>query len=237
MVDDQDLEGLDPYELMATEAGRLDAFFSSGERRRLGRSPRAARAGTRATCSRISPRARTTTGRASTGRCSSSSPTSGAKGAVDLASANDIGIHEFDGQTPEQILETWRTRSAAEPRGLPGARRRRRRQQRRRVPGAVAGVPPRVRARDPRRRRRCPGHARPRRAAAIDWQARFGRFALKELKPDLDRRGDAAAARTCKGDGIDIDLPNEQFVDAVAARLPADSGIDAETAAILSATP
>ncbi|MDP9336306.1 MAG: maleylpyruvate isomerase N-terminal domain-containing protein, partial [Actinomycetota bacterium] len=29
MTDDQDLAGLDPYELMATEASRLDQFFAS----------------------------------------------------------------------------------------------------------------------------------------------------------------------------------------------------------------
>jgi hypothetical protein len=40
-----------------------------------------------------------------------------------------------------------------------------------------------------------------------------------------------------KGDGVDIELPDEQFVRAVAARLPEGSGIDDETAITLSATP
>ena len=70
----------------------------------------------------------------------------------------------------------------------------------------------------------------------IDWQARFGRFALSELKPELNLEGSADRTHV-KGEGVDIDLANEQFVEAVAARLPAGSGIDAETAAILSATP
>jgi len=38
-------------------------------------------------------------------------------------------------------------------------------------------------------------------------------------------------------DAIDVDLADERFVQAVMARLPADSGIDSETAAVLSATP
>ena len=40
-----------------------------------------------------------------------------------------------------------------------------------------------------------------------------------------------------RSDDVDIDLADEQFVQAVAARLPADSGLDDRTAAALSATP
>jgi len=40
-----------------------------------------------------------------------------------------------------------------------------------------------------------------------------------------------------KGEGVDVDLSDEEFVQAVAARLPAGSGIDDEAAAALSATP
>ena len=42
MTDDRDLEGLDPYDLMDSEAGRLDRFFIGGHVETLTRrSPRA----------------------------------------------------------------------------------------------------------------------------------------------------------------------------------------------------
>ena len=40
-----------------------------------------------------------------------------------------------------------------------------------------------------------------------------------------------------KGEGVDAELADEQFVLAVAARLPADSNLDAAVAAALSVTP
>ena len=139
---------------------------------------------------------------------------------------NEIGIREFDDRTPEQVLEIWRTRSAQNREAFRardggdvdssvGA-----------YPGALAGVPPRVRARRPTPTTSASRCTASEAAARNAWQARFGRFAIKELKPDLTI--DAGDGRThVKGDGVDIELPDEQFVQAVAARLPADSGIDA----------
>ena len=49
MVDDQDLAGLDPYDLMASGGGTARCVLRAARRRRLGRSRRAARAGARAT--------------------------------------------------------------------------------------------------------------------------------------------------------------------------------------------
>jgi hypothetical protein len=40
-----------------------------------------------------------------------------------------------------------------------------------------------------------------------------------------------------RGNGIDTDLPDSLFVDAVAARLGPDAPLDAEQRALLSATP
>ena len=73
-------------------------------------------------------------------------------------------------------------------------------------------------------------------AARLAWQARFSRFAIKELKPALAIESRAGVTYV-KGEGVDMELPDEQFVLAVAARLPAGSGIDGEIAATLSATP
>jgi len=70
----------------------------------------------------------------------------------------------------------------------------------------------------------------------LAWQAQFGRFALKELDKDLAIEAGHGTTHV-KGDGLDVDLPDEQFVDAVAARVPDDSPLDAEARALLSATP
>jgi hypothetical protein len=73
-------------------------------------------------------------------------------------------------------------------------------------------------------------------AARNAWQACFGRFALKELKPDIVIDAHDGHTHVRSGD-VDVDVSDEQFVQAVAARLPADSGLDGDAAAALSATP
>ncbi len=50
-----------------------------------------------------------------------------------------------------------------------------------------------------------------------DWRARFSRFALRESKPDLVLEVDHARTRV-RGDGIDIELGDDDLVAAVAAR-------------------
>ena len=115
MVDDQDLAGLDPYDLMAIEAGAPRCVLLRARAPPTGTSRLAARGGTRVRCSRTSPRREDYNQACLDGTVQEFLADVGAKGAIDLASANEIGIHEFDGQTPEQILETWRTHSAAEP--------------------------------------------------------------------------------------------------------------------------
>jgi uncharacterized protein (TIGR03083 family) len=234
MVDDQDLAGLDPYDLMAIEAGRLDAYFTSAKPADWQKATRCEGWNARDLLAHLA--ASEDYNRACLdGTVPAFLAEVGAKGAVDLASANDIGIHEFDDQTPEQILEVWRTRSTQNRddfRARDGGN----------VDSSVGAYPGRWQAFHlafelathaddvgvPVTAGEVPGR--------IDWQARFGRFALKELKPDLDLAVSDDRVHV-KGEGVDVDLTNEQFVEAVAARLPADSGIDAETAAILSATP
>jgi hypothetical protein len=56
------------------------------------------------------------------------------------------------------------------------------------------------------------------------------------MKPELSIEAHDGHTHV-KGDGVDIDLTDEQFVQAAMGRLPADSGIDQATAAVLSATP
>ena len=110
MVDDQDLSGLDPYELMATEGGRLDRFFTGLHAADWQKPTRCAGWNVRDLLAHLT--ASEEYNRACLdGTVQDFLADMGAKGAVDLASANDIGVHEFDDEQPEQVLETWRGRS------------------------------------------------------------------------------------------------------------------------------
>ncbi len=234
MVDDHDLTGLDPYVLMASEAGRLDRFFASARADDWKKPTRCEGWSVRDLLAHLA--ASEDYNRACLdGTVQQFLADVGAKGAVDLASANEIGIHEFDGRTPDQILETWRA-SGAENRAAFAAR------DGADVDSSVGAYPARWQAfhlafelathADDADVPVEPSEA----AARAEWQARFGRFAIKELKPDLAIEASNGRTRV-RGEGVDVDLSDEEFVQAVAARLPAGSGIDDETAAALSATP
>ncbi len=234
MVDDQDLTGLDPYELMAAEAARLDQFFASASSDVWKKPSRCDGWSVRDLLAHLAASEEYNQA-CLDGTVQQLLADIGAKGAVDLASANEIGIHDFDDQAPEQVLETWRTRSSEN-------REKFRARDGGDVDSSVGAYPARWQAfhlafelathADDVGVPLSDGEAGDR----IEWQARFGRFAIKELKPELTI--EAGDGRThVSGDGVDVDLSDEQFVQAVAARLPAGSGIDDETAVTLSATP
>jgi uncharacterized protein (TIGR03083 family) len=234
MTDDQDLAGLDPYELMATEASRLDRFFSTAGDGDWGKPTRCEGWSARDLLAHLA--ASEEYNRACLdGGVQQFLADVAAKGAVDLASANEIGIREFDDRTPDEILETWRSRRAENREAF-------RARDGGDVDSSVGAYPARWQAfhlafelathADDVGVPVTAGEAEPRTA----WQACFGRFAIKELKPEVTI--EAGNGRThVKGEGVDVDLADEQFVQAVAARLPAGSGIDEGTAATLSATP
>src|ERR1700686_212467 len=183
MIDDHDLTGLDPYELMASEATRLDRFFASADAGLWKNPTRCEGWSVRDLLAHLA--ATEDYNRACLdGTVQQFLADVGAKGAVDLASANDIGIHEFDDRTPEQILETWQTR---------GAQNRAAFQARDGgdVDSSVGAYPARWQAFHlafelathaddvgvPVSKSEAPARG--------EWQARFGRFPIKELNPDL----------------------------------------------------
>jgi UDP-glucuronate 4-epimerase len=223
MANDQDLAGLDPYELMEAESARLSGYF--------------ARAG--ATDWEKPTRCEGWTARDLLAHLAASEDYNracldgtvqefltdvGAKGAVDLASANEIGLRGFDRQSVDEIVTTWRTRST-ENREMFRAR------DGGDVDSSVGAYPARRQAFH--LAFELATHAddfgipvsESEAAARLAWQASFARFAIKELKPDLSIESSAGRTRV-KGEGLDIELPDDQFVDAVAARLPAGSDID-----------
>ena len=115
MVDDQDLAGLDPYDLMATRGGPARRVLRERDRRRLGEADAAARAGACATCSRTSPRARTTTRPASTARCRSSSPTSAPRARSISRRPTRSASTSSTTRRPSRSSTTWRDAQRAEP--------------------------------------------------------------------------------------------------------------------------
>ncbi len=234
MVDDQDLVGLDPYELMATEAARLEAYLGGAGANDWSAATRCAGWSRRDLLAHLAA-SEDYNQACLDGTVQQFLADIGAKGAVDLASANEIGIRELDGQSPEQILETWRERNSRNREAF-------RARDGGDVDSSVGAYPGRWQAfhlvfelathADDLGVPASPSEA----AARIEWQARFARFAIKELKPDLAI--EARPGRThVKGEGIDVELSDEEFVQVVAARLPAGTAIDADTAATLSVTP
>jgi uncharacterized protein (TIGR03083 family) len=234
MVDDHDLEGLDPYDLMAAESARLESFFAAAGESDWEKPSRCAGWRVRDLLAHLVA-TEDYNQACLEGTVQQFLADVGAKGAVDLASANEIGIRELDDRTPAQLLELWRTHSAQNREGF-------RARDGADVDSSVGSYPARWQAfhlafelathADDVHVPTAPGEA----AGRDAWQARFGRFALREVKPDLTV--DVVDGRTrVKGEGVDVELADDEFVRAVAARLPAGSGLDAPTAAALSVTP
>jgi uncharacterized protein (TIGR03083 family) len=233
VVDDGDLAGLDPYDIWARETDRLDRHFAGLDddawqqpSRCEGWSVRDVLAHMRATENYI--------GACLNGTVQAFLASYGEKGATDLATANDLGIREYDQLSNAELLRQWRADSAAH-------RREWKARDGGDVDTSVGAYPARWQAfhlafevathagdvHTP---------AGPDEAQRVDWQARFGRFALKEMKPETTTEAHDDRTHVVLGE-VDVDLPNAEFVDAVAARLPVDSKLDEKTASALSVTP
>ncbi len=174
MTDDHDLAGLDPYDLMATEADRLDRSFTGLDDAAWGRASRCDGWTVRDMLAHLT--ASEDYNRACLdGTVAAFLATMGERGVTDLESANEVGIRDLDGVATPELLATWRTRAAENREAFRardggdvdssvGA-----------YPARSAGLPPRVRARDPRRRRRRAGRRlRGRRAAHSGWPSSAG---------------------------------------------------------------
>jgi uncharacterized protein (TIGR03083 family) len=233
VVDDKDLDGLDPYDLMATEAGRIDRFFNGLSDTDWQKPSRCDGWSVRDVLAHL--RATEDYNRACLdGTVQAFLGEMGAKGATDLASANELGIRELDGESTPELVKSWRdtaARNRDDFRTRDGSE----------IDSSVGAYPARWQA----------FHLAFELATHADdvgvavtseeaasrnaWQARFGRFALKESKPDVDIEAHDGHTRVRSAD-VDADLSDEQFVQALAARVPPGS-LDEKVAAALSVTP
>jgi uncharacterized protein (TIGR03083 family) len=233
MVDDKDLEGLDPYDLMAAEARRIDHFFSGLSDTDWQRASRCEGWSVRDVLAHL--RATEDYNRACLdGTVQAFFGEMGAKGATDLATANEVGIRALDAEATPELVKSWRENAARnrdEFRTRDGGD----------VDSSVGAYPARWQAfhlafelathADDVGVPVTPQEAESRNS----WQARFGRFALKESKPDVEIEAHDGHTRVRTAE-VDADLPDEQFVQALAARVPAGS-LDDKVAAALSVTP
>jgi uncharacterized protein (TIGR03083 family) len=234
MTDDRDLDGLDPYDLMDTEAGRLDRHFAGLDEAAWSRPSRCDGWSVRDVLAHLVASEQYNAA-CLDGRVAEFLATLGARGATDLPSANELGIRDLDDRSTEQLIAEWRT---ANRRTRTGFRERdggdvdssigayRARWQAFHLAFELAvhaddiGVPVTSAEAD----------------ARLAWQTRFGRFALKELNKDLEIEVGDGITRV-RGDGLDLEVADPVFVAAVAARIGEDSPLDADARAVLSATP
>jgi uncharacterized protein (TIGR03083 family) len=232
VTDDRDLEGLDPYDLMDNEVARLERYFDSLSgaawdvpSRCEGWSVRHVLA--HLTSSEDYNRA------CLDGNVQQLMEQWGAQGATDLDGVNELGVRAWDDSEPNEILAVWRERIGANRRDF-------RARDGGDVDSSVGPYPARwqafhlafelaVHADDVF----VPVEAgeEPARTA---WQARFGRFAISELKPDATiERGDGVTRVT--GPVVDIELADPEFVAVVSGRA-GDSGLDAAVLDYVRAT-
>jgi uncharacterized protein (TIGR03083 family) len=233
MVDAQDIEGLNPYDIMSTETTRLDRHFQTLSGDDWSQPTRCAGWSVRDVLAHLA--ASEAYNRACLeGTVPQFLGEIGAKGATDLATANDIGIREYDGKSTDEILDEWRGTVAANREAL-------RARDGGDIETSVGAYPARFQAFHLAFELATHGDdigvpvSEEERASRIEWQARFGRFALKETKPDIAIDGEGGRVHVRTGD-VDVDLSNEEFVQAVAARVPSGE-LDDKTASALSATP
>jgi uncharacterized protein (TIGR03083 family) len=233
VTDDHELDGLDPFDLLDQEAARLYAFFRS-----LPDDDSAWSLPTRCQGWNV----RDVLGHLAAGEdyhraCLEGTVAAllkgfGERGATDLDSANALGVQDYADRAPGQLVEEWRAANAVS-RGL----------FRERGDGSVdtsiGEYPCRWQA----------FHVASELATHADdidvlvtgderdgrraWRAPFSRFALSETKSDLSIK--VAGGKTVVGDGtINVELDDDELIEAVAGRVDDSSRLDFRARKMLS---
>jgi uncharacterized protein (TIGR03083 family) len=233
MTDDHDLAGLDPYDLMATEADRLARYFAGLDDAAWSRATGCEGWSVRDLLAHLT--ASEDYNRACLdGTVGAFLASMGERGVTDLASANEVGIRDLDGLATSELLATWRTR-ANENREAFRAR------DGSDVDSSVGPYSARWQAfhlafelaihADDVGAPVADGEA----ASRTQWLAQFGRFALKETKPDTETEAHDGRTRV-RGGGLEVDLPDADFVLAAAGRAAGDPALDDAARSYLAVT-
>ena len=234
MVDDAELANLDPFDLLDAEAARLDAHLSTLPDEGWSRPSRCEGWSVRDVVAHLS--AVEDYHRACLdGGVEAFIGEFGARGANDLDSANALGIADRADRSASEVLADWRDASAE-------SRRRFRERGDGVIDTFVGDYPNRWQA----------FHVASELATHADdvfvpvspeeqderlgWRARFSRFALAEGKPDVVITVDAGHTQV-RGNGVEVDVDDDELVEGVASRLDDTSRLDSAARAMLSATP
>lgn len=234
MTDDQELAGLDPFDLLDGEAARIDAFLSALPNEGWGRPTRCEGWTVRDLLGHL------VSGENYYGACLDGTVAQfmtamGERGATDLDSANALGVADYADRGPAELLAEWRTANAE-------TRRRFRERGDGTVDTSVGDYPNRWQA----------FHVASELATHADdmdvpetveerdgrraWRARFSRFALAETRPELSIAVTDARTRVSVGT-TEVELDDDQLIEAVAARLDESSGLDSAALSMLSTMP
>jgi uncharacterized protein (TIGR03083 family) len=234
MTDDLELAGLDPFALLDSEAGRLDAFLSGLGGSGWERASRCAGWTVRDMLGHLAA------GEDYHGACLDGTVAAflagfAGRGGTDLDSVNALGVADYAALSPAEVLARWRAASADH-------RRRFRERADGLVDTSVGDYPCRWQA--VHVAAELATHAddigvpvMPReRAERTAWRARYSRFALAEARPQLEIR--RAGARTAVTDGSTaVELDDDELIEAVMGRLDETSGFSATLRALLSVMP
>ena len=223
MPDDSELAEINPYDLMESEAARLEFYFGS---------LRGGDWDEPSACAGWSVKdvlAHLAGGEEYNRACLTDSVGTmfegyAARGATDVHSFNALGVSDRKDKSPADLLDEFQRENG-------DTRADMRRRDGQDMPTAVGAYPVRWQAwhlaselathaddvgvptthkREEETRR--------------DWRARFARFALAEAKPDVEVQllDDGTWVRA---NGVEATLTDDQLIDAVNARLPAESPV------------
>ena len=234
VTEDGELAGLDPFDILDQEAARLDAFFAGLADEAWSNPSRCAGWSVRDVLAHLAA-AEEYHRACLDGSVARLMAHYAARGAADMDGFNALGVADRAEMASSELLAEWRAGNAE-------SRRRFRERGDGVVDTSVGDYPCRWQAfhvaselathaddvsvpiaegeRDERRQ----------------WRVRFSRFALAEIKPDLQT--EVLGCRTVVSDGsVRVDVDDEQLIEGVAARLDERSSLDAAARRMLSTMP
>lgn len=234
MPDDSELQAHHPFDALDGEAARLDAFFSGLSGDEWDRPSRCEGWTVRDVLAHLA------SGEEYHRACLDGTVSElmsrwAEWGATDLHTANQMAVDDRADRTPEEVLEEWRSANAEN-------RRRFRERGDGTVDTSIGDYPCRWQAFHVASELAThgddvgvpvPGDEAERRRS---WRAALSRFALAEVKPDLEI--EAVDGRTKVSDGdTKVEVTDDTLIDGVAGRLDESSGLEPEVRAMLSAMP
>ena len=234
MTDDRDLDGFDPYDVFDREAARLYRYFTAIDEATWSAPTRCAGWSVRDVLGHL--RATEDYSQACLDfRVQDLFAALALRGATDMDSFNAVGISEYAGAETGALIEDWRTVNA-------DTRKRFRDRDSGEVDSSVGAYPARHQA----------FHLASELATHADdiavpitddeepdrtrWRAAVSRFALREVKPEVELDALDGATRYRAGDREGT-IADADFVELVAAREPHDASIALDVRGALSAMP